>query len=231
MGPIALLPSVADVLAELRAQMRARNALLRAEVSLGLQAKAVMRMIGDAVAFPSDFGAADFLAPQRIIRLRRYGIERIAKRLVQSVAVYPWWVSHRGLADLGLAQILAVTGDLSRYANPAKVWKLFGLHVVHGAAPKPRRGEELGYAPQRRSVMHVIGVALLKANRGDWRAVYDARKVHELARLPEANGRAGWAHRRALRYMEKRVLRDLWRAWRVSGAAGPHSPLSDSERG
>lgn len=93
---------------------------------------------------------------------------------------------------------------------------------------------EAGYSPIRRSRMWNIGDAMIKVNGdGEYRKVYLARKDYERARA-EANGltvapaakipakRAaefmsdGHVHRRAQRYMEKRLLRNLWRAWRAN---------------
>lgn len=81
-----------------------------------------------------------------------------------------------------------------------------------------------GYVPRRRAIMWNIGASIIKkqvvsARRqalpdapsdGPYGEVYRMRKEYELARgqLPIV------AHRRAQRYMEKRLLRDLWREWR-----------------
>ena len=50
-----------------------------------------------------------------------------------------------------------------------------------------------------------------------WGALYVERKAYELAR--EVDGKpmtAMHAHNRAKRYVEKRLLRELWKAWRVA---------------
>ena len=46
----------------------------------------------------------------------------------------------------------------------------------------------------------------------EYRQVYLDRKAYELARAPEMSDIH--AHKRALRYMMKRYLRNLWVAWR-----------------
>ncbi len=86
------------------------------------------------------------------------------------------------------------------------------------------------YSRRRRSRLFVIGDGLVKT-AGPYREVYLARKAYEVARAEElglivapsakipAKRKAefrsvGHIHRRAQRYMEKRLLRDLWRAWR-----------------
>lgn len=119
-----------------------------------------------------------------------------------------------GFGYLGCAQVLAEAGDLSDYANPAKLWKRFGLAVIDGGAQRRVAGEAAlvhGFAPKRRAVMFCIGDALIK-KRGEYREVYDARKAYEIETHPELPPIRH--HRRAQRYMEKRLLREIWREWR-----------------
>lgn len=210
-------------IAELRAQTRARNTLLRMEVSFGNQVKAVRRQLEKYPgSLPADFSAKDFVDLERILRTRRLATEKICVGLVEKLPGHDWWTSHRGLGSMGLAQVIGITGDLKNFANPAKLWKFMSLHVVDGRAARRAKGSvgvTQGFSPFRRTVMHQIGEAVMKLNRGSFKEMYDARKSIELTKLPEdARGRKGWAHKRALRYMEKRILRDLWRRWRASAA-------------
>lgn len=79
----------------------------------------------------------------------------------------------KGFGVLRLACIIGETGDLSNYANPAKVWKRLGLAPFNGQMPSTwrRKGglsaEEwtaVGYSPRRRSSMFVITDLLVKGN-------------------------------------------------------------------
>jgi hypothetical protein len=119
---------------------------------------------------------------------------------------------------LSLAAIVGEAGDLSNYANPAKLWKRLGLAVMPDGTRQRRvtgvEGLEHGYSPARRSVVWNIGACIVKAG-GPLKAVYDARKVYETPRVETK----GHAHNRAQRYVEKRFVRDLWIAWRRVGAA------------
>ena len=81
-----------------------------------------------------------------------------------------------------------------------------------------------------------VGACIVKAG-GPLKALYDTRKVVELAKceaiaadpveraLYARGGRYAprlHAHNRARRYVEKRFLRELWRAWRQTAPrAGP----------
>ena len=131
----------------------------------------------------------------------------------------------RGFGRGSLAVIVAEAGDLSNYADHSKLWKRMGLAVMdgvrQGGLPKGASKEDWiahGYSPMRRSRMWNIGDALIKGNReGKYRTLYLQRKAYELAREPEMQPIK--AHRRAQRVMEKRLLKDLWRAWREATTA------------
>lgn len=125
------------------------------------------------------------------------------------------------------------------YPNPGKLWKRMGLAVMDGkrqgglskSAPAAAWIEH-AYNRSRRSVMWNIGQTLIKLNGdGPYKQLYDERKVIERG-LAEADGLTvapaakipkgekdkyrsdGHIANRAQRYMEKRLLRDLWQAWR-----------------
>jgi hypothetical protein len=90
-----------------------------------------------------------------------------------------------------------------------------------------------GYAPQRRAVMYVAGTAInMRPDTAPYKALLLKRKVVEVEKceaqgltvvkqdaknrrdlLPHEIG-AIVPHLRALRYVEKRLLTDLWRRWR-----------------
>jgi hypothetical protein len=156
--------------------------------------------------------ARDFLTAHR-----RAAARHLEKQAIQ----LPVWEAFvrgvRGCGPLGLALIVGEAHDLERYANPAKLWKRMGLAVMPDGRCQRRVADTEGglaqaYAPRRRSLMHVLGDSLVKLNDGVYRAAYDERKAYELARAPEM--RPIVAHKRAMRYMEKRFLLHLWQAWR-----------------
>jgi hypothetical protein len=151
------------------------------------------------------------------------------------------WVSEvKGFGLPSLAAIVGEAGDLSRYENPAKLWKRFSLHVIAGAASKLVKGDATqGFVPKRRAEMHVIGENLVRSG-GPYAALYRTRKAYEIEKLAAAGIGVkpaariavkdrdkfmsdGQVHKRALRYIEKRLLLDLWRAWRRSPVLPPIS--------
>lgn len=176
------------------------------------------------------------------IKKERLARERILRKLAMNLDVADWMESVPGFGPLGLAQIIGEAGDLSNYPNPGKLWKRMCLALVNGTIQRRIKGSkalEHGYSPERRSVMWNIGESLIKKS-GHYRDVYlerkelekqrsesgecadraaemlkngshseSQRKVLESGKLPK-----GMLHNRARRYTEKRLLRDLWQAWR-----------------
>ena len=154
--------------------------------------------------------------------------ERQMKGLARTLPGSAFVAVTRGFGEVSFARIIGETGPLHIYANPAKVWKRLGLGLVGGERQRRHRDPVLaaahGYNPRRRSVSWVAMNALLRCQAmtpepGPYRVLYDQAKERYLAR-------PGWtrmhAHRAAARYAEKRLIRNLWRAWRDAlGTAEP----------
>jgi hypothetical protein len=168
-------------------------------------------------------------------------VEAAALKAMTKLAVaLPVWESWgkdiRGFGAKSLAVIVAEAGDLSNYPDKSKLWKRMGLAVMgdvrQGGLKKGSGAEawiEHGYSPKRRSQVWNIGDTMIKAQvrkvkddadedsgermaLGEYGQAYLDRKAYELAREPEMKPII--AHRRAQRYMEKRLLKHLWQAWR-----------------
>jgi hypothetical protein len=130
----------------------------------------------------------------------------------KSLPVYSWIESINGLGAMGLAIIVGECGDLGSYSNPGKLWKRCGVAPDHCYAMECKDGREAIAKPKRRrSAIWTVSDSLLKA-KNKYKTLDDERKVYELARAPEMTKMH--AHRRAQRYAEKRMLKDLWIAWR-----------------
>lgn len=174
-------------------------------------------------------GHAAVLPFEQIEKLALKHMEKCAEQL-------PVWLTFgepiRGFGAASLAVIVAEAGDLANYSTHSKLWRRMGLapftqHGVTQSCAQWRGGGlsaedwvAAGYSMRRRSRMWNIGDALIKGNRdGRYRTLYLQRKAYELAREPDMQPIK--AHRRAQYYMEKRLLRDLWRAWRM---ANEHLP-------
>jgi hypothetical protein len=148
----------------------------------------------------------------------------IEKQAAQ-LPVAKWVEGVRGFGLKSLGTIIGETGDLSLYANPAKVWKRLGLAPFNGKMPSTwRSGKEgklsseewsaIGYSPRRRSVMYVIGESLVKQNDGDYRKRYDEAKAAIAAAHPDYS--KGRCHNHGMLLCVKRLVRDLWKQWRAA---------------
>ena len=157
--------------------------------------------------------------------------EKAIAQLVRQLSVWESFAKPiRGCAEGSLGAIIGEAGDLSNYATHSKLWKRMCVAVLDGKRQgNPGKGASAddwiahGYSPARRSVMWNIGDPLIKQNDGIYRQLYDMRKLYELARDPEMS--KGHAHNRAKRYMEKRLLKDLWRAWRRASSSVAEKPI------
>lgn len=231
-----------EIIATIREHHRRRVDLHRAEKRLTLQVKAICRRFCDGdkpeaqrlyasmmkdAEHPHAVAAlawcAPLLAARDALAVPRKAEEKILERAAMSLPVWTYVEPIRGFGPLSLAQLVGEAGDIGSYGGPAKLWKRFGLAVFNGRAQgrpeKPTKKDwiALGYSAERRSIAFVIGDNMIRARNPEFRAIYDARKAYELARAPDMRPRH--AHLRAKRYAEKRVLRDLWRAWRSSAEA------------
>jgi hypothetical protein len=231
------MPDLALLISTIRETHRTRVDFHRAEKRLTLQIKAICRRFCEgskdeaAILYkaikgkgehPKAVVAGGYCLPlytaREAVTAPRKAAEKRLEKLARELPVWPWVDSVNGFGALGLGQIIGECGDLARFDSPAKLWKRMGVGMVcvDGAWKRQQRvaGAEAlahGYSPQRRSILFVIGDSLIK-KQNPYRDLYLARKEYEAANDPERKPMAN--HRRAQRFAEKRLLRDLWRAWR-----------------
>lgn len=161
------------------------------------------------------------------------------RRLARQHFLRAWVERTPGIALGGFARLIGVTGPLERFGTASKLWAFVGLDVQDGMAPRRRRGQQQRWSAQGRVVCHQLGVAIVRVNRGPYRAAYDRKKAEYLARPPRGPSACpfGQTHRTwqgdirsctrkhphfaAMRYAVKLLLRDLWLAWRRECPAEP----------
>lgn len=151
--------------------------------------------------------------------------EKHMVKLAKTLPVWEWAQEVHGFGALGLAIIIGEAGDLSAYPQKGHLWKRMGVAVLDGIRQGGlRKGAaaedwiEHGYNRQRRSRLFTIGDSLIK-KQNEYRFLYLDRKEIERRKLPDATPMH--IHRRAQRYMEKKLLRDLWSAWRRANGKMP----------
>lgn len=155
-----------------------------------------------------------------------------------------WAKDVWGLSDLWFGLMIGETGDVGRYHNPAKLWKRMGLAVINGERQRKCADAEKaklhGYTPRRRALVWNIEAGLIGCmGRGPRPMVgedislrddlspyqklfidrirYEADKDPSHARPQTKDGKESFsllAKKRAKRYVGKRMLRELWVAWR-----------------
>lgn len=229
----AALAGLSVIIEEIREQWRRRQIWHRAEKSLTLQAKACCRRLveGDKikanallkaaytqcdgelaeVAFAATFPLVE---AGKSVELHRKAVEKRLIKLASQLPIAGFIMNLRGVGLLSLAGIIGEAGDLSAYGNPAKLWKRMGMGLVDGERQRRVCDAEAaikhGYSPSRRSHMWNIGSCIIKAG-GPLKDLYVERKEYELTK-PETASKLH-AHRKAQRYVEKRLLRDMWCEW------------------
>lgn len=136
-----------------------------------------------------------------------------------------------GLSATMLCTIIGEAGDLANYGTKSRLWKRLGLAVIDGVRQSKQSdaGKALdhGYNPSRRAAVWNIGESVIKQQVravkneagentgsiaiGPLGKVYLDRKAEYTAKHPEKSKKH--IHNDAKRYMEKRLIAQLWRAW------------------
>jgi hypothetical protein len=258
---------------------RARQALIKAQTKLSLQAQALIRRaeglgkddnvsgvyaeaIEDA-AHPYHMAVLPYALAQKPLEEQRAMYEKELVKLARTLPCYPWVKSIKGFGDLSFASIVGECGDIGSYKSVAALWKRMGLAVIganrQGAPGKAATADdwiEHGYSKTRRSVMWNVGNSLILA-MGKFRPmfgedveandtytyfqkVFATRARYEATRLPHkdgtpikesATGKESYtlhAANRAKRYVEKRLLRELYSEWRKAAAPSPERATESS---
>lgn len=171
---------------------------------------------------------APFVQARSILEGNRKGVEKQMEKLAKSLPIYAWVDSIKGFGAGSLAAVIGEAGDLSNYPTHSHLWKRLGLAVIDGGRQRMVSGADAlkhGYCPSRRSIIWNIGGCVLKlqsqridketgevkTEAGEYRKLYDARKELELTRVETK----AHAHNRSTRYVEKKLMRELWKQWRA----------------
>ena len=176
--------------------------------------------------------------------------EKQMEHLMEQLPVFEWCEAIRGIGALGVATIIAETGDLSNYPNVAKVWKRLGFAPYDGLAgsswkrdswrPRTLSKEEWienPFSGQRYALIFQVGLWLRNAQwigksktddgkgkpNGLYGEIYAKRRAHTAAAHPDWSD--GHADKDAIRVMMKEFLKRLWLAWREQEYIDGHVPL------
>lgn len=166
--------------------------------------------------------------------------EKLLTKLGKKLPVADWCDSVPGLSHRFLAAIVGECGvGPGEFKSVSALWKRMGMAVIGGGRQRRVTGDaaiEHGYVARRRALMWNIGdqVAVRQAIRNpkdedgkptgavainEWGALYLERKEYELSKVIDEKPLTPMhAHNRAKRYVEKRLLRELWKAWRQASS-------------
>ena len=173
------------------------------------------------LAFEAKGFCLPFFQARDAVKKPRLEHERALEKLAEKLRVWDWCEGVDGVGRLALSQIVGEAGEVSRFGNPAKLWKRMGLAVIDGKSQRrvadAEKAEEQGYNPLRRSTMYVVGDCIIK-KQGVYRDLYLAKKEFYAAKFPDHS--KVHLHRMAQRFMEKRFLKHLWRVWNGKAAVG-----------
>ena len=177
--------------------------------------------------------------------------EKVMETLARSLPVAPWVETVPGLGYLGLATIIAETGDLKMYSNVAKVWRRLGYAPYDGlagsswkrqtwrggrAALTAEEWTQNPFSGRRYALIHTISVWLKNKQwigaaksedgvgkpNGKYGEVYAKRRAHTEITHPDWSKQH--AHMDGLRVMMKEVLKDLFLEW------NPHKKAEGRQR-
>ena len=215
---------------------RNRQNMVRADGKLVLQIKAICRGFADGdikeanklfSALKKGQGSFDLITATEPFFQARMPLEESRKSfekwlidLAKQLPAASFVDKVKGFGHLGLAGIVGEVGDFMAYEKELDgIYKRAGLAVIDGERQRKHSNADMalvhGYSPSRHAVFWTIGDSLLKSqgkdeNAGPYRVIYDNRKEYERARVDTD----GHAHNRALRYMTKRLVRDLYKEWK-----------------
>jgi len=163
------------------------------------------------------------------INVLEQSIAGIEKEIVKEMKEHPlnsWINETKGVGSLTVARIInAAGGDLLTYDNPMKLWKRFGLAVredgtrqqlkkmVDPLTGKPSKMtlEEARanfYSPQRRSIAYLLQDCVIRSKSPKYYDLYVERKKYETETSPQLTPKH--LDNRARRWLNKRLLKDLW---------------------
>ena len=86
----------------------------------------------------------------------------------------------KGISAVLSSNLLKSFGYCEKYHHVSAVWKVCGMHVVDGHAPKKERGVKLDYNPKLRTLAWKISDSFVKQRTPIYRDIYDKEKLRQM---------------------------------------------------
>jgi hypothetical protein len=135
-------------------------------------------------------------------------IERLAKETPACLLLMTVPGIGAGLA----AKIVALIGDIGRFATVSKLWRYAGYACIDGKRETLVRGEPAHFNKRLKSAAYLAGISFLRSGSPYSDAYYRFRERYD-AQRPEWT--PGHRHAAAMRKMIKLFLSHLWEEWRL----------------
>jgi len=145
-----------------------------------------------------------------------YAMEKdIANVLAASLKKEEIWNEYlkkvKGIGPV-LASGLISLIDIKKARHISSLWKYAGFDVVNGKAPRMQRGQKTTWNPLMRTICWKVAKSFLMV-KSPYAKFYEKRKKYEQRKHKDLTKMH--IHNRALRFMIKRFLSDLWLEWRT----------------
>jgi len=140
------------------------------------------------------------------------------KALIRLIRDEPIWSDFlegvKGISAILCASLLKEFGYCETYRQISSLWRISGLHVINGKAPKKEKGVRLDWNPRLRVLAWRIGDSMIKQRTPYYRDIYDLEKERQcyLMRTKAENAPKNKLHAdlRARRKMVKIFLAHYW---------------------
>lgn len=117
--------------------------------------------------------------------------ERIVWREIKDHPVVDGWlIKVRGIGPRLAGLLVAIIGDIERFATISKLWAYAGLHTKDGRAVKRAKGEKANWSGELKMTCWKIAGSFLKAG-GPYKELYDSYKQYLVTRELD-NGNVIW---------------------------------------
>lgn len=137
-------------------------------------------------------------------------VQKYMKQYVEEHSVWPWLSQVKGIGHTLACKLLSQIQDISKFDTVSKLWRFAGMAVIDGQAERLKKGEKAHYNKALKTIMYLIGTALMRAN-SPYRKIYDDAKEYYTTNRDWTKGHI---HLAAMRKMEKVFLSHLWQKWR-----------------
>jgi len=164
--------------------------------------------------------------------MEKHHAPQIEKRLVMFPIYEAFLNTIKGCGPL-MSGVILCEIDITKARYPSSLWQYAGLGVGSDGTGMSRRKEHLVQRPYtdkdgtpavrasivynpwlKTKLMGVLAPCLLKAANPVYRPIYDQYKHRTTTDPAKAEWSKGHHHQAAMRYMIKRFLVDLYKAWR-----------------